>query len=393
MALDYVSFYNIVGEEVSVPNLVDQFIDFWQQKREVGETQITDFNEGSEIRNMLEFFAIGIFAVLEETNEVGKLPFILLSSGEYLDRIGENPFINLPRITGEEAHGLVTFTLAEAQEGDYIIPAGTLLVDSNTGVVFDTDGDCIIMIGETEADCLVTCLSPGSHGNSGSGDINIISSENTGLDLELLSVTNSEAFSNGLDDEGDEDYRMRLLSNIRAEGFGSFPYYVQLALNVPNVHDVLFIDDEEDDEYTKIILVNGFTKPVADSVLLDVLATFSDLDNKVMNHTFTVDAVEYTTVDLDISLDVVTPHSDPDEYVTNLTKFVNGPGYAQMEYVGLMINQALTRDMIVQAFSVFDNVVEVTSVEVNGEEMTSVEPDENAVIKLGTVNISESEVS
>ena len=75
MALEEVSFYNIVGEEVNLSNIVNQMIDYYDQKLEVGETRVTDFNEGSEIRNLLEAVAVLGFAVLEDENEAGKLPF------------------------------------------------------------------------------------------------------------------------------------------------------------------------------------------------------------------------------------------------------------------------------------------------------------------------------
>ena len=54
MALEEVSFYNTNGDEINLTNLVDQMINFYELKSEVGETRLTDFNEGSEIRNLLE---------------------------------------------------------------------------------------------------------------------------------------------------------------------------------------------------------------------------------------------------------------------------------------------------------------------------------------------------
>ena len=155
MALEEVTFYNIVGEEVNLSNLVSQMIDYYDQKREVGETKLTDFNEGSEIRNLLEAYAVLAYAVLEDENEAGKLPFIELSSGTYLDRIGANPFINLSRVSGNPATGNVTFTLATAQETDYVIPAQTLLEETLNGLEYVTLSDCTILEGETTGKVLI----------------------------------------------------------------------------------------------------------------------------------------------------------------------------------------------------------------------------------------------
>ena len=66
ISLNEVSFYNTNGDEISLSNIVNQMINYYNMKHEVGETVITDFNEGSEIRNLLEAFAIGIYALLEE---------------------------------------------------------------------------------------------------------------------------------------------------------------------------------------------------------------------------------------------------------------------------------------------------------------------------------------
>ena len=164
MALEEVSFINMVGDEVSLSNLVAQLINFYNDKLEVGETRITDFNEGSEIRNILEACSVLAYAVLEDTNEVSRLPFISSSYGTFLDKIGENPFIKLPRIEGNYATGTVTFTLADEQDSDVVIPSGTLL-ETSIGLEFVTDDDCTILEGETTEDVGATCLTMGSDGN------------------------------------------------------------------------------------------------------------------------------------------------------------------------------------------------------------------------------------
>ena len=187
-------------------------------KLEVGETVLTDFNEGSEIRNLLEAFAICIYALLEEQHEATRIAFISTSYGMWLDRIGEMPFIDLPRISGTEASGIVTFTLAEEQESDYVIPAGTVLTDSSNDLDFETLGDATVLEGETTVNAPVQCLTVGTDGNVSAGNIDTISSD---IDTDLVSVSNSEALSGGEDYEDDDSYRARLLDNVQSEGFGS----------------------------------------------------------------------------------------------------------------------------------------------------------------------------
>lgn len=378
MALEEISFYTVTGEEINITNLVNQMVDYYHQKLEVGETAVTDFNQGSEIRNLLEAFAVGIYALLEQDTEYMKKPFISLSSDEWLDRIGENPFINLPRISGEYATGTVQFTLKEVQTSDFIIPANTIVTDSVTGLDFNTVSECIINVDELSGEVEVECLTEGVDGNSKSGDINIISDVNTDFNIDLLTVTNLNAFETGVDYETDEDYRARLLANVRADGFGSIGYYKNLAENVTGVHDVLLVDDPN---YTKKVLVNGYKKPVEDEVLLNVLAEFIDLNNCVLNHKFTVDKVSYTDVDLNLIV-TVTHELDTDMLISCLNAYVNGTNFDRMSYDGLFINQEFSLNDVENALSVFDGFVSVTGFD-------GATPDTNNVIKLGSINITQ----
>ncbi len=386
MALEEVTFNNTNGDEINLSNLVNQMVNYYGMKLEVGETRVTDFNEGSEIRNLLEAFAVGIFALLDEQHEATRIAFVSTSYGEFLDRIGESPFIDLPREEGAEAVGDVTFTLSEAQTSDVVIPADTIVASLDTGLEFSTDLDCVIGMGELSADVSVTCLTMGSDGNVGSGSIDsIIDNE---LDTNLITVSNAEAFEFGADYEDDEDYRERLLESVRADGFGTMGYYINLCEGIDGVHDVLLVDDAN---HTKKVLVNGISKPTPDVVLLDVLAMLTASDNHVLNHSFIVDRPVYTDVSMTVTLEVVSRVSDSD-LLDNLTSFVDGTSFDRVDYAGLDINDVLTRDMVVDACGLFDSVVGVTSVVVDGSEMTSVSPAVNGVLRLGTVTFVQNEV-
>lgn len=384
MALDFISFINMVGEEVSVPNLVAQMIDFYIQKLEVGETQITDFNEGSEIRNLLEGFAILVFAVLEDENEATKLPFISSSYGTFLDKIGENPFIDLPRITGEYARGSVTFTLSDEQESDVVIP-GDCLLETEDGLEFVTDADCTIFEGETTADVGVTCMTMGSDGNISSNKLTIISDER--VDTSLVSVNNDEEFINGAELEDDEDYRVRLLENVRSEGFGTLEWYTKLGEKVDGVHDVSFVSDASD--YTRKVLVNGYSKPTPDSVLLETLAEYSDVENIILGHSFTVDKPSYypnsTGLGLTFTMNVTREFTSTE--LTNLyTALVNGGSWDRLDFDGLNIGEDLTHDLLVSPVDFVDDIVSI-NVKITGQssEFTSTSVNSTQVVKLGSL--------
>jgi len=387
MALEEISIINTNGEEINISNIVNQMIDFYEMKLEVGETRITDFSEGSEIRNQLEAFAIGIYAYLEEQHESTQIAFISTSYGTWLDKIGELPFINLPRIHEEYSHGTVIFTLASAQTEEYVIPSDTVVSDDETGLEFVTTTDCIIEVGELTGEAEVEAIVGGADGNVASNSINTIVSEY--LNTELLSVTNPNPLEEGADEEEDDDYRERLLNNVRSDGFGSLHYYINLCESVEGVHDVILVDEEG---YTAKAIVNGDVKPTPNNVLLNVLIELTDLTKKVLSHNFIVNKPEYTIIDLDITIDVV-DEIDSAKLENVIRAFFDGgspvPSY---ELDGLNINQSVTRDDIASQFLIFENYINATSILVNGEEMTSVEPSENGVLKLDSVNFTQNEV-
>lgn len=386
MGLDEVTFYNIVGEEVNLTNLVSQMIDYYGQKLAVGETRLTDFNEGSEIRDILEACAVLGFAILEDINSSGRLPFIRLSEGVYLDYIGENPFIKLPRNTGDYAEGIVVFTLNEVQDTDFIIPAETIVTDTVMDLDFETTVDATIPAGENSVEVPVTCLTMGTNGNVPAGTITIL--EDDDLNFELLSVNNPEALTGGAEYEDDEVYRARLLELVRAEGFGTSDYYINLGEAVRGVHDVKLVTDNK---FTRKVIVNGLEKPVPNKVLLDVLAEYTISANHILDQTFTVEPVTYTNLNLNFNLGV-NVEGNQEDYLNNLTAFINGTNFDRAEYSGLNIDETLTKFMLESAFDVFDNIVTVDVVINNDETLTEVTPSLNTVFKLGTVTINETVV-
>ena len=389
MSLEEVSFYNTNGDEVNISNIVNQIIDFFQLKYEVGETVITDFNEGSEIRNLIEAFAVGIYALLEEQHEATKIAFIQSSYGMWLDRIGELPFIDLPRLEGSEAEGKVTFTLSEVQNDNYVIPAGTVVMDSTNNIDFVTLADAIVFEGETTVSVACECLTTGIEGNVPAGNIDVI--DDATLDTDLISVSNPNAFVGGEDYELDDDYRARLLENVQSEGFGSLPYYKKLCESVDEVHDVLLIDDPDPD-YTKKVLVNGYEKPTPDNVVLDVLSELTLVDNHVLGHNFTMGRLYYTNVTLEITLDVVTPVSTT--VLTNvITGLFNGGETEEFTFDGLSINESLTKERIMGTLLTFEAITGVTSIKRGGNiEVTTLTPDTNTVLKLVNVYFIQNEV-
>lgn len=386
MAVNDNSFYNLVGEEISRSNLVQQMIDFYSLLLEVGDTRVTDFNEGSEIRNLLEAFAVDIYYLMESENDLTEIGFVDTAYGEWLDKHGLNPFINIERDTGMEATGYVTFSIPEDATTELIIPEGTIVVCEETGLEYVTDNEALISVGDDNVTAAVTCLTVGIDGNCDTETVTVIDDDY--INIPGLEVTNEDAFTGGTDYEEDDEYRDRLLNYIQKDDFGSIGYYEELGNNVDGVHDVTLVDVTG---YTKKVLVNGDIKPTPNSVLTDVLSEFSSPFNVVVGHTFTVDKPGYITLDLDVSLDVIV-ELDETELMTALTDFFNGgSNIPSIDFDGLFIGEPLTKTKLYSCLELFDAVESVT-IEIDNEEITEITCDDDEVFKLGEVTITQNVV-
>ena len=382
------SFYNILGEEISRNGLVQQMINFYGLLLEVGETRITDFNEGSEIRNFLETLAVDHYVILEDQNEHAKITFIDTAYGEWLDKHGLHPAIRLERNQGNEAVGEVTFTIPSVSTEQTIIPEGTLLASTETGLQFSTDYDAVIEIGDLNVDVQCTCMSVGEDGNVVSGSIDLI--DDDFIDVHGITVTNTDAFTGGVDYEEDEAYRARLLEYVRREDFGSLPYYINLAETVPGVHDVKLVDEVG---VSKKILVNGDVKETSDTLLVDVLTRFSDTRNLGINHTFNVAKPTFVKYSLEVTVDV-DAELPSGTFEDLLVKYVDG-GYStfdgRIEFNGARIGQSITKDEFVNALKIIDNVADATITIKNASstsvDICSVEADE--VVEITDVSVTQ----
>ena len=385
MAIDDVSFISLRGEEISRGNLVQQMIDYYNLKFNFKESRVTDFNEGSEIRNLLESIAVDIYYLMELENDILKQCFVDTATGTWLDKIGMHPFVKLERDMGSPAKGRVKFSIPDELTTDVIIPEATVLLGDN-GLYYTTDLDCVINAGEVYSSISCTCASVGADGNCPIGSITTI--DDSYYNDDRVSVTNEVAFVDGSDYEDDEVYRSRLLEYVRQDDFGSLGYYKRLCESVDGVHDVLLIDDAD---YTKKVLVNGLVKSTPDSVLLDVLTVLSDLSNTVIGHSFTVDKPVYDTVSLDIS---VTVNAEMDgDVIKDLVKDLidGGSSMEGLTFDGLSIGQGLSEKELYGVFDIIDNIQSVT-ITSGGSAVADITCDAGHVLKAGTITVTQTEV-
>lgn len=86
------------------------------------------------------------------------------AEGKNLDALAELTNCR-PRPEAEPAVCTVRFSISQAQDTAILIPAGTRVTDTGGSLVWATQADVYIPIGETSVDALVRCLTPGLVGN------------------------------------------------------------------------------------------------------------------------------------------------------------------------------------------------------------------------------------
>lgn len=284
------SFYNIYNEEISQENILQELISYYQSLGDENKTKVTDFNEGSEARTLLEVLSHLAYNILEEQNETLKNHFINTADGEYLDLLGTNPNVNLPRIQGTTATGLVKFSVQEAATGEIIIPADTVVYNDDAEYVTVEDG--IISIGDTYTYVPVECTVDGSVGNCYIGTI-------SNCELSDFTVVNEEAFVDGSDFEEDEEYRQRLLDYVRADNFGSRGYYENALLNIDGVHDIL---QNTGGTASVDYYVNTNNTSLNVGVYSAILAYFTDNNNIIVGHSYNFNLSNLHTISFTISV-------------------------------------------------------------------------------------------
>lgn len=371
------SFYTVTGEEINRTILVQEMIDYFNEK--YPNANITDFNEGSVARNITESLSVDAYHIMKVDNDVERVAFLSTAIGGYLDLHGKD--MNAPRDMGSLAWGTVTFSIPQTEAFEINIPEGTILVSSETGLQFVTVLESVINVGELNVDCPVRSVVVGDNTNAKAGTVNTFYDTKP---YNALTVINVDAFRGGKDSENDDTYRQRLLNLKQKDGFGSKQYYAGLGLEVEGVHDIMVIPSENN--YTGKVIVNGDDKPLSDDILALVVSIYSDERNLVFKHTFEVVPVTYTTVDLEIEVSVSQEIAET-EFIDALKRLFDG---STNSYKGMNINQALSKYLIITCIeSDVLGVYQVTNMTSNNQTFNKLTPTENTVLRLGNVTITQ----
>lgn len=372
-------FYDVGGFHVTKEFILQKMINYFNNK--YPNSQITDFNEGSEIRNLLESISVDIYHLESLENGLLRQAFLTTATGGYLDLHGEG--LNVTRSIALQAQGTVTFSISEPVNYLITIPQHTRIVDTATGLYYETWTSCEIPIGETSVDCPVYSVVTGAGTNIPAESEFLFYDQNS---FREVSITNSSAFTGGCDAETDEDYRSRLIEAKTSDGFGSREYYTKLG-RVKGTHDIALVPSET---HTAKVIVNGYQKPITDGLLATVTAQYTNEKNIVYNHSFEVEKATFTTVDLTIVMTVSDEIQDS-VIETILNNYFDGgiinANSQQFNNKGCSVNSKITNYELMTFIETIDGVIQVTSLTSTVD--FPLTPASNKVLKLGTVTITQ----
>lgn len=177
--------------------------------------------EGTFENDVLASSSIEFAKTEVELEELCKISFAETSYGEYLSlRAEEHGVIRKSAVaaTGE---------LQIKGTAGAIVPRGSLF-STDTGMIFSTSTDCTL---GTEGTVTVSAIAvlPGKSGNVVAGTIKKIPISIAGVQ----SVSNTEDFSGGFDEESDAELLQRLLLHVRTPATsGNANHYKEWAMSV-----------------------------------------------------------------------------------------------------------------------------------------------------------------
>lgn len=168
--------------------------------------RLTDFRVGSKIRTIYEAVALELEAYYDKVFQ------------NIRQLIAENLYtvMGFSKRPAIYAYGNVVFGRSTPADTNYLIPAGTIVTTQATSsmapIQYRTSVDAIIATGQTSVTVQVVCMASGTIGNAPANAINQFVTKPSGVDT----VSNTNAFANGLNDETLDEQKVRFQKFIQS---------------------------------------------------------------------------------------------------------------------------------------------------------------------------------
>lgn len=174
---------------------------------------------------------------------------------ENLDALGEFIY-NLKRPDAKPAECIMQFVISQPQNEAVYIPKETRITDSSKTLIWETQEDTAVSVGETETTVKAVCQSAGAIGNGYAvGQINTL------IDVDKVhffsSCSNIDTTSGGSEAASDDEYfklmRQSLESYSVAGPKGAYEYHAKAVSS--EIEDVCVIAPLDKDGYVQIFAI------------------------------------------------------------------------------------------------------------------------------------------
>lgn len=376
-------FTNIEGLKVNRSEIVQRMVDYYKSEYEEGNTKLTDFNEGSEVRNFIEAISISAYELRYWIDFMIRQVFPQTATGGYLDLLGV--MFNCYRKAAVKATGHVTFLTETIKSYIITIPVGTEVKTGGIdGVYYVTTEEVLLGVGNLSVNAPIEAVVAGVDGNVNAETIDELPDP-----IDDLTVLNNEATDNGSDEESDGDFRERILEAGQGGQVGTEAWFKLMAESVTGVHDAKVISNPDGEEYNVKVLVNGEITPTPTEVLNEVLALLTNEENKIAGLKITVDRPNYLETAVTANITLV------EGYVWNTVKeniennidcyFNGGETTYGIEYPGFSIDDELIRTQLMQIINNTDGVLDYNLTSPS-DNVSTTEEDE---VQMGAVTLTQ----
>lgn len=309
MELDYV-FTNRYGEEIRLKDLIEVNDNNYDTKHLEGLNKLSNRTIGTEAYNINRVQCELELEKLEDMDELAKQMSIFECTGDFLDSKGEP--LGVSREPAAPSTVTLVLTIPEPLDYDLIFEEGTI-VFTDDSVSFSFDEDCIITQGELSNNVSATSELTGSVTNVEANTINIFELEPD----EQVTVTNPQSAVGGLDEEEDEDYRMRILDAPNNHPTGSAAWYRLHAMLNDNVSDARFVNTPLDVLNTALLYFKPVNETDASNTLSELISYFEKDEYNIIGQKLKIEQAEGIQVLHDTQIRVLLDHSIDETTATN----------------------------------------------------------------------------
>lgn len=208
-------------------------------------------------------FAWYLYQLIGQLQDVYYSAFVSTASGTALDRLANN--VGITRKVAMPATGQLLITT----DGEYLLQAGEEF-ETEGGVLYELIGDTTTTLqadGKTySAMADVQCEDTGELGNAPAGTVTLMANP----DDMVLSVTNPQPMGGGQDDETDEAFRARIISESKSTESATVGGLETALSNLPGVKQVKISVAENTSgnasDLVYIYVLGGSGQQIADAI-------------------------------------------------------------------------------------------------------------------------------